>query len=143
MALAVAEKRQRLQQQQNEEAKDKEELRRLQDRQNEDGAAKLLLEGNDADKKRDEGGAGSSRITFAGSADEGGATSSGTTVAGSAVDGGAKFLQLGKLEVPWDELTSWHGPLVGLDNNFLEPFEDLEGGDYRNWAYVGDPRKWE
>ena len=54
-------------------------------------------------------------------------------VAGSAVDGEAKFLQLGDLEIPWDDLTSWHGPLVGMDNNFLEPFDDLEGGDYRNW----------
>ena len=65
--------------------------------------------------------------------DGGGAAAGGITVAGSAVDDEPKCLLLGELEVPWTDLTSWQGELVANDNNFLAPYDDLQGGDYRNW----------
>ena len=61
------------------------------------------------------------------------AAAGGITVAGSAVDDEPKCLLLGELQVPWSDLTSWQGELVGNDNNFLAPYDDLPGNDYRNW----------
>ena len=76
--------------------------------------------GDDADKGDEDGSNG------------GGAAFSGISITGYGYNGDAKILQLGKVKVPWDELTSWHEPLLGLENNFLDPFGDLDGTDFRN-----------
>ena len=104
-----------MQQEELKEDKDKEEQRRLQD---------------ERDKTGKNGG-------------EGGAAAGGITVAGSAVDGEPKCLQLGGLEIPWTDLTSWHGPLVGMDNNIIFSVRRYGGERLPQLAYACHPRKWE